>query len=149
MEFTIRKIIDADKNIVVNMMRQFYNSSAVITNGSEEIYLANVESCLKDSPYIEGYVFIVEEKIVGYGMIAKSFSTEFGGECIWIEDIYIEKNFRGHGIGTKFIQFIKKNYPNKIFRLETEHDNVKALATYKNLDFKELPYLELVLPKGD
>ena len=149
MEFTIRKIIYADKNIVVNMMRQFYNSSAVITNGSEEIYSANVESCLKDSPYIEGYVFIVKEKIVGYGMIAKSFSTEFGGECIWIEDIYIEKNFRGHGIGTKFIQFIKKNYPDKIFRLETEHDNVKALATYKNLDFKELPYLELVLPKGD
>ena len=140
----IRKMIDADKNIVIDMMRRFYNSPALITNGSEEIYSANVESCLKNSPYIEGYVFIVAEKIVGYGMIAKSFSTEFGGECIWIEDIFIEENFRGQGIGSKFIQYVKENYPQKILRLEAEHDNKKAVSTYKNLGFKELPYLEMV-----
>lgn len=141
----IRKMIDADKNIVTNMMRQFYNSPALITNGSEKIFKNNVESCLKNSPYIEGYVFVVDEKIVGYGILAKSFSTEFGGECIWIEDIYLEENFRGQGLGTKFIQFVKEKYPEKILRLEAEHDNVKAVAAYKKLGFKELPYLEMVL----
>ena len=103
MECTFRKMIDADKNAVIDMMRKFYNSPAVITNGSEKIFKRNVESCLQNSPYIEGYIFIVDEKIIGYGMLAKSFSTEFGGECIWIEDIYIEKNFRGKGIGTNTI----------------------------------------------
>lgn len=149
MKNDIRKIVDADKNIVIDMMRKFYNSPAVITNGSEKIFRRNVESCLKDSPYIEGYVFTVEEKIIGYAMLAKSFSTEFGGECIWIEDIYIENTFRDQGIGTKFMQFVKKIYPDKILRLETEHDNVKAVTAYKNWGFQELPYLELVLPKGD
>ena len=141
----IRKMIDADKNIVIDMMRRFYNSPALITNGSEKIYLNNVESCLKNSPYIDGYVFVVDEKIVGYGMIAKSFSTEFGGECVWIEDIYLEENFRRRGIGSKFIQFVKENYPQKILRLEAEHENKKAVATYKKFGFKELPYLEMVL----
>lgn len=145
----IRKMIDADKNIVIDMMRRFYNSPALITNGSEEIFLNNVESCLKNSPYIDGYVFVVDEKIIGYGILAKSFSTEFGGECIWIEDIFVEKNFRGKGIGSSFIQFVKENYPQKILRLEAEHDNTKAVATYKKMGFKPLPYLEMIFTKDD
>ena len=144
----IRKITRADKKIVVDMMRDFYKSPALITNGSEKIFDNNVESCIKNSPYIEGYVFEIENKIIGYGMIAKSFSTEFGGECIWIEDIYLEKDYRGQGFGTKFINYVKENYPGKILRLEAEHDNQRALITYKKFGFKELPYMELVfLPK--
>ena len=144
----IRKITRADKKIVVDMMRDFYNSPALITNGSEKIFDNNVESCIKNSPYIEGYVFEIENKIIGYGMIAKSFSTEFGGECIWIEDIYLEKDYRAKGFGTKFINYVKENFPGKILRLEAEHDNQRALTTYKKFGFKELPYMELVfLPK--
>lgn len=140
----IRKMIDADKNIVIDMMRRFYNSHAVITNGSEKIFAANVDACLKNSAYLEGYVFVVDEKIIGYGMITKSFSTEFGGECIWIEDIFIEKDFRGKGFGTRFLNFVKEKYPDKSLGLEVESDNVKAVAAYKKFGFKELPYLEMV-----
>lgn len=145
----IRKMIDADKNIVIDMMRRFYNSSAVITNGSEKIFAANVDACLKNSAYLEGYVFVVDEKIIGYGILAKSFSTEFGGECIWIEDIFIEKNFRGKGFGTRFLNFVKEKYPDKNLGLEVESDNVKAIAAYKKFGFKELPYLEMVFTKAD
>ena len=142
--FEIRKITESDKKIVVDMMRKFYSSPALITSGSEKIFANNVESCLKNSPYLDGFVFLAENKIVGYGMIAKSFATEFGGECVWIEDIYLEENFRGLGIGSSFIKFVKENYPQKIFRLEAEHENLKAVKTYKNFGFKELPYLEMI-----
>ena len=142
--FEIRKITESDKKIVVDMMRKFYSSPALITSGSEKIFANNVESCLKNSPYLDGFVFLAENKIVGYGMIAKSFATEFGGECVWIEDIYLEENFRGQGIGSSFIKFVKENYPQKIFRLEAEHENLKAVKTYKTLGFKELPYLEMI-----
>ena len=141
---TIRKMCIDDKPIVIDMMRRFYNSPALITNGSEKIYNANVDSCVNGSPYVEGFVFTVEEKVIGYGMIAKSFSTEFGGECIWIEDIYIESEYRGRGIGTRFIQYIRSTYKDKILRLEAEHDNKKALAAYEKNGFKKLPYMELV-----
>lgn len=140
----IRKILREDKKIVVDMMRKFYNSPALITSGSEKIFDNNIESCIKNSPYIEGFVFTIENKIIGYGIIAKSFSTEFGGECIWIEDIYLEKDFRGQGFGTKFINYVKENYRGKILRLEADKDNLHALATYKNFGFKELPYMEFV-----
>ncbi len=144
MNITIRKMQHDDSKIVIDMMRKFYTSSAVITNGSEKIFAANVENILSGSTCAEGFVFISEEKIIGYGITARSYSTEFGGECIWIEDIFIEENYRGRGVGTKFIRYVKEIYPEKILRLETEHDNATALKIYKRLGFKELPYLELV-----
>ena len=143
----IRKLRVEDREIVIDMMRRFYNSPALITNGSEEIFASNVDNCLNNSPYLEGFVFIAENKVIGYGMLAKSFSTEFGGECIWIEDIYLEEKFRGQGRGSKFIQYVKEKYFDKILRIEAERDNERALETYKKQGFKELPYMELVLPK--
>ena len=144
----IIKMRQEDRDIVIDMMRRFYNSPALITNGSEEIFSNNVANCLKNSPYIEGFVFIDDDKVIGYGMIAKSFSTEFGGECIWIEDIYIEENYRGKGIGSNFIQFVKDTYNDKILRLEAENDNEKAILTYEKNGFKKLPYMELVFTKN-
>ena len=144
---TIRKMIQEDRNIVIDMMRRFYNSPALITNGSEEIFANNVDNCLKNSPYLEGYVFVIDEKVIGYGMLAKSFSTEFGSECIWIEDIYIEEEYRSQGIGSNFLQFVKYSYADKVLRLEAESDNGKAIATYEKNGFKKLPYMELVLIK--
>ena len=144
MDFTIRKMQRGDSDIVVDMMRKFFTSSAVITDGSEKIFAANVENCLSGSTCAEGFVFVAEEKIIGYGITARSYSTEFGGECIWIEDIFIEPEYRGHGVGTKFIQHVKELYPDKIFRLEASKGNDAALKIYKRLGFKELPYLEMV-----
>ena len=140
----IRKMQRDDSEIVISMMRKFYKSSAVATNGSEKIFAANVENILSGSPYVDGFIFVIGGKIIGYGITAHSYSTEFGGECIWIEDIYIEPEYRGRGVGSKFIRYVQKLYPDKILRLESEAGNDKALAFYKRLGFEELPYLELV-----
>jgi len=141
---TIRKMQRDDSKFVLNMMKKFYTSPAVATNGSEKIFAANVENILSGSPYVDGFIFVIDGKIIGYGITAHSYATEFGGECIWIEDIYIEPEYRGRGVGTKFIQHVKKLYPDKIFRLESEKDNSAAVNLYKRLGFKELPYLEMV-----
>lgn len=144
MNITIRKMQRGDSEIVLDMMRRFYNSPALITNGSEKIFVANVENCLSDSTCAEGFVFVDAEKIIGYGITARSYSTEFGGERICIEDIFVEAEYRGRGVGSKFIQYVKSRYPDKIFWLEVEADNIKAIDFYKRLGFKELPYLEMV-----
>ncbi|MBR1806057.1 MAG: hypothetical protein IJ774_06710 [Selenomonadaceae bacterium] len=42
------KLQRGDAEIVTDMMRKFYTSAAVITDGSEKIFAANVENCLGD-----------------------------------------------------------------------------------------------------
>lgn len=143
MKVNIRKIFKKDKNIVINMMEEFYSSPAVFTNGSKEIFNANVNACIKKSPYLEGFIFEVEGKIIGYAMVAKSYSTEFGKPCFWIEDLYLLENCRGKKIGEQFFNFVFDRYKNGIFRLEVEKENENAVKLYERCGFNYLPYLEM------
>ena len=144
MEFTIEKISHKDKIEILEMMREFYASDAVLTNGTEEIFNADIDNCVNENPYLEGYTFKNNQKILGYAMIAKSFSTEFGKQCIWFEDLYLKKEFRGNGIIPQFISFIKNKYTNCVFRLEAESYNTHALYIYKKYGFEELKYTEFI-----
>lgn len=138
----VRPMVAADRAAVLAMMRTFYASPAVHTDGSEEIFAADIDACVGDNPYLEGYI-LEDGEMQGYAMIAKSFSTEFGKPCIWIEDIYLKESFRGKGIGKQFFDFITEKYAGCLFRLEAEEENVQAIALYKKCGFEELPYLEM------
>ena len=143
MNIAIRNMTIKDKPLVLEMMRDFYSSPAVFTNGSEEIFSKDIENCINDNPYVEGYVMESFEGIHGYAMIAKSYSTEFGKNCIWIEDIYIKKEYRCLGLGKRFFDFITKKYTDCIFRLEVEEDNKPAIELYEKCGFTVLPYMEM------
>lgn len=143
MQTTIRCMEKKDKSQVIKMMRLFYASAAVLSNGSQEIFEADVDHCVSECPYLEGYIFEAAGNIHGYGMVAKSFSTEFGKPCIWIEDLYIKDEYRGLGIGSQFLHYVEKKYPNSIFRLEVEAENERALHVYKKCGYDVLPYMEM------
>lgn len=139
----IRPMRKEDKPILMEMMRVFYASPAVLSNGSEEIFSNDIDNCVNDNPYVEGYVIENTTDIQGYTMVAKSFSTEFGKACIWIEDLYIKEPYRGIGLGKQLLDFITNHYTDCIFRLEAEEENEKAIRLYKKCGFDILPYLEL------
>ncbi len=143
MEVLIRNMKEYDRNKVLEMMRVFYASPAVLSNGSEEIFKADIDNCINESPYLEGYVFEKAGQIIGYGMLAKSFSTEFGRPCVWIEDLYLEENYRGCGIGSLFFRLVEEKYPDSVLRLEVEEENERAVRVYRKNGFDVLPYMEM------
>lgn len=145
MSSAIRIMTTEDKESVTEMMRVFYASEAVLSNGSDEIFINDIENCVNDSPYLEGYVFEETEtgKIQGYAMVAKSFSTEFGKPCMWIEDLYIKDEYRGIGLGSRFLNYIQEKYSDSIIRLEVEKENTRAIRVYEKCGFLELPYMEM------
>ena len=140
---TIRKMRESDRAAVIEMMRGFYASPAVSTNGSAEIFEADINACLDSSPFLTGYVFEGESGPLGYAMLAHSFSTEFGRPCVWIEDLFIKEPYRGQGIATRFFALIEREYAGSLFRLEVEEDNERALRVYYKTGYTPLPYLEL------
>ena len=143
MNSKIRYIEERDRQQILEMMRIFYASEAVFTNGSDEIFNTDISNCTSDNPYIEGYVFENGNVIQGYAMIAKSFSTEFGKPGIWVEDIYVKDEYRGLGIGSFFLKFIEDKYPDSLFRLEVEAENERAVNVYKKCGYDVLPYMEM------
>lgn len=140
----IRLMKEQDKNEVIEMMTVFYASEAVSTNGSREIFESDFDNCINSCPYLEGYVFEENNNICGYAMVAKSFSTEFGKPCIWIEDLYIKEEYRHKKLGSLFFDFLKDNYKDTIQRLEVDKNNVFAIKAYKKNNFDEVDYLQFV-----
>lgn len=143
MDTKIRYMEQKDKRRVLEMMRTFYASDAVSTNGSEEIFNADIDNCINDNPYLEGYVFENGDLLQGYAMLAKSFSTEFGKPCIWIEDLYVIDDCRGLGIGSRFLKFAENKYPGSLLRLEVEASDARAVNVYKKCGYDVLPYMEM------
>ena len=129
---------------VLAMMRVFYASPAVSTNGSEEIFRADVDACLSVDPYLEGYVLTENGRLLGYTMLARSFSTEFGKHCVWIEDLYLKPEHREKGRGSAALEAIRKLHPEALLRLEVERENSRAVHVYRKSGFGELPYLEML-----
>ncbi|MCD7784574.1 MAG: GNAT family N-acetyltransferase [Oscillospiraceae bacterium] len=145
MNIIFRKMEYGDRDEVLSMMRVFYRSAAVYTNGSEEIFANDFDNCVGDCPYLEGYIFLSDGEVLGYSMIAKSFSTEFGKPCIWVEDLYLKESERGLGIGSRFFDYLEEQYADRdvIFRLEVEKENEAAVHLYRKMGYGELPYLEM------
>lgn len=141
----IRQFKQEDTTRIFDMMRPFYDSPAVMNKVPDSVLMKDIEDCIGDCPYVEGYVFEVDDYIAGYSMLAKGYSTEYGGLCIWIEDLYIDPKYRGQGIVQKFFEFLEEIYGDKAvrFRLEVEANNEVALAVYKKSGFKELEYIEM------
>ena len=142
---TLRHMEERDRAQVLDMMRAFYSSEAVLTNGSEEIFNSDISECVSDSPFAEGFVFTDTDDghLLGYAMLAHSFSTEYGIRCVWIEDIYLKEEARGKGFASDFFKHINAAYPDALHRLESEHENLHALEVYKSHGFSEMPYAEL------
>lgn len=143
MSQTIRKMTENDRNAVLDMMRIFYASPAVLSNGSEEIFKNDIDNCVNDSPYLEGYIFENEQEIQGYAMVAKSYSTEFGKPCVWIEDLYFKPEYRGLGLGAAFFTLMDETYSHAVLRLEVEEENERAVHLYKKCGYEVLPYMEM------
>ena len=139
----IRPMRPEDKPQLMDMMRTFYASPAVLSNGSEEIFSTDIDHCLDDSPYVEGYVIEDANALQGYTMIAKSYSTEFGKTCIWVEDLYIRESCRNMGLGIALLEYIFHRYTDCIFRLEVEAENEHAIRVYEKCGFRILPYTEM------
>ena len=140
----IRKIEEKDKQVYISMAKQFYSSPAVSHNIPQSYIEKTFEELMKSETYAECYIFEADKKIVGYCLLAKTFSQEAGGNVVWIEEILIKKEYRGQGMGRKFFKFLEENYDAKRLRLEAEKDNQRAIKLYEELGFEELPYLQFI-----
>ncbi len=140
----IREINKEHRDKVFEMMQVFYSSDAVGFRVSDEVLLLNIDNCIQKHPHIDGFVF-VDEEVIGYCMVAKSYSTEYGGMCYFIEDIFLCAEARGKGAVSKLFVFLEDHYKNSAvrFRLEVCESNAHAINSYIKNGYHKLDYLQM------
>ena len=143
-KFEIRSMCRDDYTYVLAMMIELYMSDAVIHKPSMEDLKRNLDACLDNEYPVKCYVFTVNDSIVGYSIIVKSFSTEYALPCIWLEDLYVKEKYRPRGIGQEYFAFIKKKYPANEYRirLEVEPNNETARRFYDNAGMEDVNYIQ-------
>lgn len=140
---TYREMTRADFDAVFEMMRDFYTSPAVASDGSAEIYRADIEACLDPRLPLRGFVFEQGGAPAGYAMTFQGFCTEYGRPCLWIEDLYLRPEARGQGAAKRFLTELAEQYPDAVLRLESETENADAVRVYRAVGFEDVPYMGL------
>ena len=135
-------IIIEDKDIpeIVWMSKQLYQEDPDGENITEEKILLTIKE-LKQFPEKGNVIkFIVDVNIVGYAILIFYWSNEYGGNIIFIDELFIKTDWRGQGIATKFINALIEGKLTSIkeikgIQLEVTPSNQKGLNYYQKLGF--------------
>lgn len=137
----IRLINKDDRNELFAMMREFYSSPALIHKSSDRVLNRTIDDCLVQNPYVCAYIFEEDDRVAGYSIVSKNYTTEYGGICIWIEDLFFKQEFRGRRLSDEFFSFVEKQYPEAVrYKLEVEAENEHAVACYLKHEYQKSDY---------
>ena len=109
------------------------------------------DEMMRSDVYADG--FLLEDEngtCMGYALTAKSFSQECGGQCVWVEELYVLPAYQGKGMGSRVFELLNAYYPDCCrFRLEVEPENEGAARLYRRLGYEALGYDQYVLERQE
>jgi ribosomal protein S18 acetylase RimI-like enzyme len=137
---------ESDRDLYIEMAEEFYHSDAVLHPIPRAHFEKTAEEALKSGTYAEIYLLEYEGKTAGYGLTARTFSQEAGGQVLWIEELYIREAFRSRGLGREFFSYLEENNKGVLsrLRLEVEADNTRAISLYERLGYEVLDYVQMI-----
>jgi GNAT superfamily N-acetyltransferase len=87
----------------------------------------------------KGFIIVFEKEgtLVGYAILVNFWSNEFGGNVLYIDELFVDANHRGQGIATSFIGYLMANHSTSHVALELEVTprNDRARTLYERLGF--------------
>lgn len=142
----IRKMTNNDYKSFIEMGNHFYKSSALEVPIEDAVIERTFENAVNDNPLLQGFIIEHDNKIAGFAMISFGFSTEFGGNIILFEDLYIKPDFQGHGLGSKMFNYLEDTYKEDYvaIKLEVSQVNTRAQALYSALGYRVNDYVSMV-----
>ncbi|MDP3971119.1 MAG: GNAT family N-acetyltransferase [bacterium] len=137
MKLIIRKIRTIDHPEVINLIKAFYreDTEGLPTNIRK---IRKTFRHLQNSRRGEIIVAKMNNKVVAYSILANYWSNEYGGNILHIDELYVAADYRSHGIGTRMLKYIKKEYGQdaKALMLEVIPSNTRAEHLYNKMGFK-------------
>ncbi len=144
----IREWTSGDREEFFEMASAFYKMPAVLHKIPREHHRKTFDASLRGDDRLGGFMILSGGETAGYLLTAVTWSNEAGGECVWLEEIYLKEEFRGLGIGSAAIKAVMDAYPQaKRFRLEYTAENGAAARLYRRLGFEEMRYGQMVLER--
>ncbi len=119
------------------MMKDFY--AIDFYPFDEQSTKDNFQKFINNENYGNCFKIIFEGEIAGYIILTKYFSFEFGGEILFLDELFVKPEFQGKSLGKKALEFVKAYSAEnqfKIVLLEIENHNEKARKLYEHYGFE-------------
>jgi ribosomal protein S18 acetylase RimI-like enzyme len=101
-----------------------------------------------------GLVWLIElqSRAVGYVVMTLGFSMEYGGRDAFVDDLFVQPDFRGRGLGTQAIEQVRVACAERGVRaihLGVARDNDAARSVYRRAGFVDIDLQLLTLRLAD
>lgn len=131
----------------VNIIAEYNYNLAFETEDKKlnmEILEEGVRNLIKDENKGVYHVCEIDGKVIGQIMYTFEWSDWRNGTFLWVQSVYVNKNYRGKGVFKSLYNHIKSMCDNNDnicgIRLYVERENYIAQKTYSNLGMKECNY---------
>jgi len=124
--------------IFLSMMRALEGADPGTTPFDERRRRAIFEDFTKEASFGRAWLIFAGEKLAGYVILTLGFSFEYRGRDAYIDELYLEKQFRGRGIGRKTMQFVEeaaRGLGVNAIHLEASQGNTAAMELYRRTGF--------------
>jgi ribosomal protein S18 acetylase RimI-like enzyme len=91
-------------------------------------------------PLARAWLFALQDRAVGYGVLTVGYSVEYGGRDGFIDDLYLAPEARGRGLGRRAMEFLEaeaRELGVQALHLEVGAENARALALYGRSGFRD------------
>jgi len=115
---TLRDFEIKDKKDFYDMAALFYESGVADKIICREILHNTFNQCVNKSPFIRGVFICHDYLICGYALLTFTYSNEYGGLIMFIDELYVKEDFRTKGIASFFLSSIISEYKNDVVYVE-------------------------------
>ena len=132
----IRKASKADLPQVLKLVRAYHEHEDIKLSDRQRE--TSVRSLINDRSLGGIWLVYSDDIPVGYIALCFGFSLEFSGREATVDEFYIMPEYRGKGLGTQVLEFIKAEagkYDVKVLHLEVARSNKKARKLYAQAGF--------------
>lgn len=127
-----------DANQILEMMREFYIGEEIHFHPASQ--REALLQLISDPNLGQARLVKYEGVYVGYFVICFGFSLEYSGRDAFLDEIFLQKHYRGLGIGRQCIEEIERiciDHQVKTLHLQVSHKNPRAKKFYKGIGFEE------------
>nr|WP_315023263.1 GNAT family N-acetyltransferase [uncultured Aminipila sp.] len=113
----------------------FWNNT---DSNSDERFALTFDEALQHPELITLLLIEKEKKVIGFANLMTIFSVWSHGKALILDDLYINQEFRGNGIGRFVMQFIEtyaREHGCKRLQFQSEYTNPEAHRFYDQLGY--------------
>jgi GNAT superfamily N-acetyltransferase len=136
----LRLATNDDLALLTVFMRQLREDDPEEGAFDEPSCVPAMRRLIADPSLGRAWVIEVEAQPAGYAVLTLGYSIEFGGVAAFVDELFVAREFRGRGVGTRTLKLVideARKLDVAILLLEVTGSNERARRLYREAGFAD------------